>query len=40
MGNLASKYREKCTAWYCTLGKAQEQILPFFRGDSGALNGA
>ena len=27
---------EKCTAQYCTLAKAQERIVPHFRGDSGA----
>jgi hypothetical protein len=36
MGQLASNYLEKCTAQYCTLAKAQKQIVPCFRGDSGA----
>jgi hypothetical protein len=36
MGKPASNSMEKCTAKYCTLWKAKEQIVPCFRGDSGA----
>ena len=39
MGKLASNYLEKCTAQYCTLAKAQEQIA-LFLGRQWSLNGA
>ena len=49
MGNLASKYREKCTVWYCTLPeritkRGERFILRFdqkfvFRHDAPSLAG-
>ena len=39
MGKLASNYLEKCTAKYCTLAKAQEQLV-LFSGRQWSLNGA
>ena len=36
MGRPTSNYLEKCTAQYCTLAKAQEQIVPCFRDNSVA----
>jgi hypothetical protein len=35
-GQTGLKFLEKCTVKYCILAKVQEQIVPCFRGDSGA----
>ena len=38
MGKPTSNYLEKCTAQYCTLANAREQIVRCFRGEVADSN--